>query len=64
MKIRWYWFHFKALPVTVHLQKDRLLHWQWICGLQAGPWFVGAIRGIQANEVREDNLAACRQEQP
>lgn len=54
--VKWYWFKFIALPVTVHLAahggavngvplQDRLFHWQRICGLQIGPWFFGGIRG-------------------
>lgn len=45
MTVRWYWWRFRALPVTVHLKRDRLFHWQQIRGVQIGPWFIGAIRG-------------------
>ncbi len=46
--MRWYWLTFRALPVTVHLDPDRLFRWQRICGVQIGRWFFGAIRGTAA----------------
>lgn len=42
---RWYAFRFEALPVTVHLERDRHFHWQRLYGIQIGAWFIGAIRG-------------------
>ena len=51
--MKWYWFNFRRLPVTVHLKQDRHFLWQWICGVQIGPWFFGAIRGNQVEPSEE-----------
>lgn len=47
MKVRFYRFRFKCLPVTLHLGRDREFCWTVIFGLQLGSWFLGTIRGTE-----------------
>lgn len=50
VSVRFYNFTFDALPVTVHLRRDRRFAWTRILGVQLGPWFIGCIRGSAAQE--------------
>jgi hypothetical protein len=45
--LRLYWFRFRQrlLPVTVHLENEHRFLWSRIYGVQFGPWFFGAIKG-------------------
>jgi hypothetical protein len=48
--VRLYRHRYRALPVTLHLQRDHRFHWTWILGLQIGPWFFGAIKGSAVDQ--------------
>lgn len=45
-----HWFRRRPLAVSV---LSRVFHWRVICGLQVGPWFVGAIKGSEAVKERD-----------
>lgn len=49
--MKWYWFQFDNLRLTLHLRRDFSLRWSGIYGLQVGSWFFGVIRGDQVAAV-------------
>lgn len=51
--MKMYWVRFIALPVTLHLKRDREFVWTGIFGVQIGEWFFGAISGSEREEVSE-----------
>lgn len=53
----WYWFRFDGLRVTVHLRRDRTFAWTRLCGLQCGPWFIGAIKGSEVPAPPQESEA-------
>lgn len=46
---RWYWHRRVTVPVTFHLHTVVQFRWTHICGVQVGPWFIGAVRGEEAD---------------
>jgi hypothetical protein len=47
---RWYWGSYDGLRLTMHLRTDWTLVWTHVRGVQIGPWFVGAIKGVATEQ--------------
>jgi len=55
VKIKFCWFRFRNLPVTMHfIHKDFLLSWQGIYGISIGDLFLGCVRGKHVKTVLKD----------
>lgn len=49
-RCHWYWFEFRSpLRVVVDLEETHHYDWSRIHGIQIGPWFFGAIKGVRAD---------------
>lgn len=49
-----HWHRYRALPVTLHLERDWRFHWFGIYGLQIGAWFIGAIKGSRVDSAEKE----------